>query len=178
MLLSQRVKRENSEKTGDDAAPERAPEIKARIELSWKQRLGFPILIAIPILALFGVFGETEARTHLTTGPLDVRVSYPTRFRYRQVSSLHVTVQNVSSNVLDTVSVAFDTAYVSRFSGVRFDPAPRVAFTVQLTNVKPSESRLISVELWGQDYGNHRGTIIARSGSDSAIAHLETLVFP
>jgi hypothetical protein len=178
LLLSQRVKRDNSKETGEDAAPERAPQIDAKIELSWKQRLGFPILLAIPILALFGIFGETEARTHLTTGPLDVRVTYPTRFRYRQVHALRVTVRNVSANVLDTVSVAFDTAYISRFSGVRFDPATRVAYTVDLTNVKPSESRLVSVELWGQDYGNHRGSVVARSGSDSAIAHLKTLVFP
>jgi hypothetical protein len=178
LLLSQPVKRDNSRETAAGTEPEPAPEIRAKIELSRKQRLGFPLLIAVPILALFGVFGETEAHTHLTTGPVDVRISYPTRFRYRQVHSLHVTVRNVSSNVLDSVSVAFDTAYVSRFSGVRFDPTPQVAYTVQLTNVKPSESRLISVELWGQDYGNHRGTIVARSGSDSAIAHLKTLVFP
>jgi hypothetical protein len=163
---------------GEDAEPERPPAIKAKIELSWKQRLGFPILLAIPILALFGIFGEREARIHVTSGPLDVRVSYTTRFRYRQVQSLDVSVSNLSKRVLDTVSVAFDTAYISRFSSVRFDPAARTAYTVDLTNVKPSESRLVSVELWGQDYGNHRGSIVVRYGSDSTIAHLKTLVFP
>jgi hypothetical protein len=163
---------------GGDAEPERPPVIKAKIELSWKQRLGFPILIAIPILALFGIFGEREARIRVTSGTLDVRVSYPTRFRYRQVQSLDVSVSNLSERVLDTVSVSFDTAYISRFSGVRFDPAARTAYTVDLTNVKPSESRLVSVELWGQDYGNHRGSIVVRYGSDSTMAHLKTLVFP
>ena len=74
--------------------------------------------------------------------------------------------------------VSFDTGYVSRFSSVRFDPATNSAYTVDLVDVKPSESRLISVELWGQDYGSHRGTVVARHGSDSAIVHLRTFVFP
>ena len=135
-------------------------------------------MVVIPILALFGVFGESQTRARATSASLDMMVSYPSRFRYRQVQSLHVTVRNLSSTVADTVKVAFDTAYISRFSGVRFDPAPKAAYTVDLTDLKPSDSRLISVELWGQGYGNHRGTIVARHGTDSAIVHLRTLVFP
>jgi hypothetical protein len=135
-------------------------------------------MVAISILALFGVFGESEAHARATSASLDMMVSYPSRFRYRQVQSLHVTVRNLSTTVADTVKVAFDTAYISRFSSVKFDPAPKVAYTVDLAELKPSESRLVSVELWGQDYGNHRGTIVARHGTDSAIVHLRTLVFP
>jgi hypothetical protein len=163
---------------GEAAEPERPPSIKPKIQLSWNQRLGFPILIAVPILALFGIFGETQTSAHVASGSLDLRVSYPARFRYRQVQSLRLSVRNISTRVLDTVSVAFDTAYISRFSSVRFDPATTTAYTVDLTNVKPSESRLISVELWGQDYGSLRGSIVARNGNDSVIAHLRTLVFP
>lgn len=159
-------------------SPPSAPSIDPKIELSSKQRIGFPILLAIPILALFGMFGESGAHTHSTSGSLDVEVSYPTRFRYRQVQALRVSVRNLSPIVADTMRVSFDTAYISRFSSVRFEPAAKTAYTVDLTDVKPSESRLVSVELWGQDYGNHRGTITARRGSDSAIVHLRTLVFP
>jgi len=161
-----------------DPSPPRAPSIEPRIQLSWKQRIGFPIMVVIPILALFGVFGESQTRARATSASLDMMVSYPSRFRYRQVQSLHVTVRNLSSTVADTVKVAFDTAYISRFSSVRFEPAPKAAYTVDLTDLKPSDSRLISVELWGQVYGNHRGTIVARHGTDSAMVHLRTLVFP
>jgi hypothetical protein len=155
-----------------------APSIDPKIELSWKQRIGFPILLAIPILALFGVFGETRAHVHATNGSIDLAVSFPARFRYRQVQSLHVSIRNLSSSVADTMRVSFDTAYISRFSSVKFDPAAKSAYTVDLTDVKPAESRLVSVELWGQDYGNHRGTVVARHGSDSTIVHLRTFVFP
>ncbi|MDP9202968.1 MAG: hypothetical protein M3P26_13710 [Gemmatimonadota bacterium] len=161
-----------------DPSPPRAPSIEPRLELSWKQRIGLPILLAVPILALFGVFGESQDHARATSASLDMTVSYPSRFRYRQVQSLHVTVRNLSPVVADTVAVAFDTAYISQFSSVRFDPAPKSAYTVDLVNVKPSESRLVSVELWGQVYGNHRGTIVARHGTDTVIVHLRTLVFP
>ncbi len=159
-------------------APPPVPSIDPKIELSWKQRIGFPILLAIPILALFGIFGESRARAHTTNGSIEMDVSYPTRFRYRQVQSLQVSVRNLDQVAADTIKVAFDTAYVTRFSSVRFDPAAKSAYTVDLTDVRPSESRLVSVELWGQDYGNHRGTVTARRGSDSATVHLRTLVFP
>ena len=159
-------------------SPPPPPPIDPKIDLTWKQRIGFPILLAVPILALFGIFGETRGHAHTTSGSIDVEVSYPARFRYRQVQSLRVSVRNLSSLVADTMKVSFDTAYVARFSSVRFDPAAKSAYTVDLTDVKPSESRLVSVELWGQDYGNHRGTVVARHGSDSAIVHLRTLVFP
>jgi hypothetical protein len=161
-----------------DLSPPRAPSIDPKIVLSWKQRIGFPILLAIPILALFGIFGETRAHAQSTSGSIDLEVSYPARFRYRQVQSLRATVRNLSPVVADTVRVSFDTAYIARFSSVRFDPAAKSAYAVDLIDIKPSESRLVSVELWGQDYGNHRGTIVARHGSDSAIVHLRTLVFP
>jgi hypothetical protein len=161
-----------------DPSPLHAPWIDSKIKLSWKQRIGFPILLAIPILALFGIFGETRAHAHSTSGSIDLEVSYPARFRYRQVQSLRATVRNLSPVVADTVRVSFDTAYIARFSSVRFDPAAKSAYAVDLIDIKPSESRLVSVELWGQDYGNHRGTIVARHGSDSAIVHLRTLVFP
>ena len=159
-------------------SPPRAPSIEPKIELTRKQRIGIPILLDVPILALFGLFGETQGHAHTTSGSIDLEVSYPARFRYRQVQSLDVSVRNLSTSVADTIKVSFDTAYISRFSSVRFDPAARSAYTVDLTDVKPSESRLVSVELWGQDYGSHRGTVVARHGTDSPIVHLSTFVFP
>jgi hypothetical protein len=107
-----------------------------------------------------------------------MRISYPERFHYRQVLSLRVSVRNLAARTLDTVKVSFDTAYISRFSSVRFDPPAREAYAVELVDVKPSESRIVSVELWGQDYGRHPGTVSARAGSDSVVARFRTFVFP
>jgi hypothetical protein len=160
------------------ASPPNPPAFDPRIRLSWRQWVGVPILIAIPLLALFGVFGERQSPAHAKSATLELAVSYPSRFRYRQMQPIHVSVRNLSSTVADTIKVSFDTAYISRFASVKFDPLPNAAYTVDLPDVKPSESRLVSVELWGDDYGNHRGAIVARHGTDSAIVHLSTLVFP
>ena len=130
------------------------------------------------MLALFGVFGSPHAAAHAASASVDVRVSYPARIRYRQLQPLNVSVRNLSSRVLDTITVSFDTAYISRFASVKLDPFPTGAYTVALTGVKPAESRLVAVELWGQDYGRHRGRVVARNGADSAIASFTTTVFP
>jgi hypothetical protein len=171
------VKRGDSSGKQSEELPQ-PPSIVPKIHLSWKQRLGVPVLLAIPILALFGIFGERTAATHVTTSSLDMVVSYPSRLHYRQVQSLQVSIRNLSARVLDTVSVVFDTAYVSRFTGVKFEPPAESPYTVDLTSVKPGESRLVSIELWGQDYGRHRATIVARTGSDSAMVRFTTIVFP
>jgi hypothetical protein len=161
-----------------DPSPPRAPSIEPRVQLSAKQLVGFPIMLLIPILALFGVFGESEAHARAKSASLEMMVSYPSRMHYRQVQSLQVTVRNLAPTMADTVKVAFDTSYISRFTGVRFDPSAKTAYVVDLTDVKPSESRLISVELEGQVYGSQRSRVVARHGADSAMVHLRTLVFP
>ena len=135
-------------------------------------------MLTVPILALLGLFGERTALARARSATLDVAVSYPERFRYRQVQPLHLTVRNLSTLPLDTITVSFDTAYISRFSSVRFDPPTKRAYAIELTDVKPMQSRFIAVEVWGQDYGVHRGAIVARSGTDSAVVRIRTFVFP
>jgi hypothetical protein len=105
-------------------------------------------------------------------------VRYPSRFRYRQIESLDVTLRNVSAHTLDTVSVSLDTAYITRFSSVRIEPAPRKAYVVELIDLKPRESRLVPAELWGERYGSHEGRITAVVHADSASTLVHTIVFP
>ena len=135
-------------------------------------------MLVIPIAALFGLFGERTALARAKSAGLDVVVSYPERFRYRQLQPLRLTVRNLSAQPIDTLTVSFDTTYISRFSSVRFDPPVKKAYAVELTDVKPMESRFVAVELWGQDYGIHRGAIVVRAGTDSAVVHVRSLVFP
>lgn len=152
--------------------------MRRRIALTRKQWIGLPFLAAVPILALAGVFGERSMTTSARSGPILITVRYPERFRYRQMQSLDVSVRNVSTRVLDTVRVALDTSYVMRFIGVRIEPAPQSDFVVPLTNLKPSETRLVSAELTGDRYGVHQGRVVATSGVDSATVVLRTIVFP
>src|SRR5206468_10420303 len=96
--------------------------------------------------------GEQQSSLHAASHALDMSIRYPRRFRYRQIQSLEVTVRNTSDQTIDTISVSLDTAYISRFSSVRIDPAPRSAFVVALTGVRPGESRFFSADLWAGRY--------------------------
>lgn len=156
----------------------RAPAMRRRIALTRKQWIGLPVLAAVPVLALAGVFGERSTTTAARSTTIQIFVRYPERFRYRQVQSLEVSVRNVSTSPLDTVRVALDTSYVTRFAAVRIEPAPRTAFVVALTNLKPAETRLVAAELTGDQYGVHQGRVVVTSGVDSAAVALRTIVFP
>jgi hypothetical protein len=158
--------------------PTQPPQTRPRFTLTRKQRLGLPLLAAVPLLTLFGVFGERRETTRAVSPSVEMTVHYPSRFRYRQAQSLEVSVRNVSGRALDTVRVSLDTGYITRFSSVRIEPAPRVAFVVTLTDLAPAEARLITAELWGEQYGSHHGRIVAATHADSAQAVIRTIVFP
>ncbi len=158
--------------------PATPPQTRRRIALTGKQRIGLPLLAVIPLLALFGVFGERTAAVEGSSVSLSLSVRYPARFRYRQLEPLDIFVRNRSRHVIDTIEVSLDTAYVTRFASVRITPAPRTAFTVRLTGVQPGEQRLVTAELEGERYGWHRGGIVASTANDSAVVLVRTLVFP
>jgi hypothetical protein len=167
-----------SERGRDTLAPPQAPPLRRRLSLTRKQWIGLPLIAAVPVLTLLGVFGERGRVARASSPTLDVIVRYPERFRYRQIQALEVTVRNRSGRVLDTVHVSLDTAYITRFSSVRIDPPTTTSFVIDFAHVEPNEARLVAAELWGQDYGRHRGRILAWSGHDSAGVTIQTIVFP
>lgn len=110
---------------------------------------------------------------------LDVRIDYATRYRYKMYNEMQVFVRNTSAQPIDTVTVAFDSAYISRFSDLAFIPSANQAFEVDLTDVQPGEVRQVWVELQGEYYGRHSGEVTATSGGpDTARARVSTIIFP
>ena len=162
---------------GPDRPPE-APEIERRISLTAKQRMGLPLLAAVPLLALLGLLGEQSRTVHAASASFTVDVTYPLRFRYRQIQPLRVSVRNTWRDTIDTARVSFDTAYISRFSSVRFDPSVTSAYVVPITHLTPLASGLASVELWGERYGMHHGTITVSTSTESITVGIATFVFP
>lgn len=165
-----------SEKPPEPPPP---PEIDRRLRLYPWQWIGLPILVLIPVLALFGVFGHTWAEVRDAGADVEMEIRYPSRFRYKELQAMYVSVRNRSDRVLDTVTVAFDTAYINRFSTVTFKPDISRAYEVELTDLMPGDVRLIMVEIQGEAYWGHHGAISARhSDSDTAEVHVSTFIFP
>jgi predicted secreted protein len=156
------------------------PDHQRRVKLPRSQWVGVGLIMLVPVLALFEVFGESAAEAEGTSAELAIRVQYPTRFRYKQLNTVQVLVRNVSGAPIDTVFVSFDSTYASRFSTVTFIPAAQEPFVVELTDVRPGSTRLVHAELQAEQYGRHHGAIKAyRTGSaDTARVPLRTIIFP
>lgn len=176
--FSEEPRREFPRGRVSNEGPPQAPATTRRFALTRKQLVGLPLIAAVPVLCLLGVFGEHSAHTTAASANIEVAIRYPARFRYRQVQPLEISVRNRGARVIDTVHVSLDTAYITRFSSVRIDPAPQRAFVVDLLRLQPGESRLVDAELWGQEYGRHNGRIVVSGNGDSAIATISTFVFP
>jgi len=166
-----------SDQKGSDRPPQ-PPDIRRRLCFERFHLVGLLVFVAVPVLALLGVFGERWGRVQARAGALELRVLYPERYRYRQISSVEVLVTNTSGRRIDTLTVAFDTAYISRFSNIMISPPPVRGYEVDLLDVEPGGTRLVVAEIQGFCYWRHRGQVTAAAGTDTVRVDLETLVFP
>jgi hypothetical protein len=163
-----------------DVAPEppQPPEIDRGLHLRWPQLIGITVIALIPILAAAGVFGERWAKAEATSSRLRAQVEYPSRLRAKLSKPMTVSIENRTTEPMDTVEVAFDSAYVDRFTGANFVPSPDEAYVIPLTDVKPGETRRVHVEFEGDIVGRHSGRIVVRARGDSAAVVVRTIVFP
>lgn len=163
--------------------PPQAPDVERKLKFHLLQMIGAPFILLVPLLALFGVFGESIRSASAASPALDMRVEYPSRFRYKMVDSLTVYLSNTSPQSIPGVRVRVDQAYVDSFSAVVFSPSVQyisgAAYVVDIGDLQPGETRLLTVRLQAEDYGMHRGTVSAtpEGGAELRVA-ISTFVFP
>ncbi|MGI8618385.1 MAG: hypothetical protein ACR2L6_04750 [Gemmatimonadaceae bacterium] len=158
--------------------PPELPALRRRLKFGPWQLAGLGILVLIPILALFRVFGEREASVTGQAGALALAVEYSPQLRHGSSDIVVAMVTNAGGSVMDTVTVAFDSNYVSRVAEPRFVPPATRALELDLINVVPGEARRIELWFYAEDYGSHRGHITAAHAGDTARVNVGTLVFP
>lgn len=158
----------------------RTPDRPRRVTLDRLQRIGVPLLSAVPLLALLGAFGESRVRGDEAGAGLSVQVEYSSRYRYKQINTLRVQVENGTSHALDTVVVELDSAYAARFSTLMFIPSARAPFEMELLDLQPGEVAGVWVELQAERYGRHRGDLVVYASGlpDTVRISLSTFVFP
>jgi hypothetical protein len=161
------------------------PSIEKRWVFHTVQKIGVPLIVLIPLLALFGLFGESSNTVSDSGGSLAMEISYPTRFRYKMTDPVVVSVENLSSQPVPTLTVSFDYDYISGFSTVTFSPSvseiTEEAYLVHLNEVQAGEVRQIVVDIQAEQYWNHSGTVAASTAPDQAPdveLELSTFVFP
>lgn len=158
--------------------PPDPPPVPRALRLTTLQRIGLPVLFAIPILALFGVFGEHFATAHADGPGLALTMRYPNRAHYRQPMSFRLSIRNVSSQPADTITVTLDTAFMRAFSDVSISAPLNGAYVARITNLAPGETRAISAMVSGERYGRHAGVIAVAGPLGTARLPVATFVFP
>lgn len=136
------------------------------------------LILAIPVLASFNLFGETRTLVEARGSSITVTVDYASRMRHGSLDVFAVLLTNGAGSPLDTVRVEFDSSYIAKFTEPQFLPAESRAFEVELADVAPGETRRVQVGLRANAYGRHRGRVAVTHSSDSVDVVLETIVFP
>ncbi len=169
----------------ETAQPPQPPEIEPKFILSRVQWIGLPLLMLLPILALFGVFGEASTAVSDSSDVLDMEVEYATRYRYRMLNTMEVSLENLSAQAIPTLTVRFDEDYISKFSSVVFSPQlDKITdedYVVYLQDVQPGDIRIVNIEMQGDRYGRHSGVVSATAGEDShgrVQVEVSTFIFP
>ncbi|MCR4340360.1 MAG: hypothetical protein NUW01_10800 [Gemmatimonadaceae bacterium] len=158
--------------------PPELPTMRRRLRFGGLQLVGLGLIMLIPVLAAFKVFGAGSATAADRGAALRMSVEYPPRIRRGSMEVVAVLVTNAGPSPLDTVTVRFDSAYVARFTDPQFVPSPSRAFEVELADVAPGETRRVQLGMRANEYGRHRGRIDAIHAGDSAGVGISTVVLP
>lgn len=183
---SKQKKQTQGSKSAQPKQPPQPPEIEKKALFHREQWIGIPLLMLLPLLALFGVFGESRSEAEESNEVLAVHVEYPTRNRYALSDSLEVEIENRSAQEPISVTVKISEAYISNFTGVTFEPSVEQIsdgfYEVEAQAVEAGETRLVSVELKAWKYGRHEGQVIVTAEGASEITAItipiHTFIFP
>jgi hypothetical protein len=162
----------------DLSEPPRLPDLPRRVRLYPGQWIGIPLLMLLPVLAVFGVFGESRGSADATGAMLRLEVDYPTRLRAGKWSEVQVRIRNVSGTVLDDVAVTFDTEYLDHFSRLTFTPPLTRPHAVELSDLHPGGTSVVRLEFEGDRPWWGRGRIGIAQGGDTTAVLISTFTFP
>lgn len=155
-----------------------APNLPTHTRLWPHQWLGLAFLFLIPLLAIAGIFGETQL-ARVQAGPgTEAWVSAPSRFRLGQSAPLLLEVKNTSAQPLPQLSVEI-SGYLDGFADKKFSPGFAAPYHVSLGSLGPGETARLAGEITAEKYGRQTGEIIVRSeGRELQRLPLSTFVFP
>lgn len=159
--------------------PPEPPPMERRVDAGPVQWIGFPLLLVLPVLALFGVFGDRQGRATVRSAEIEMSVDWPARTRHERTNDIGVRVRNVSNRVIDTLTIAFDSAYLAGFADVSLTPEAAQAWEVELAGMRPGEARHVVAGIDARRHGRHAGPVTATAGGpDTARLNIDTFIFP
>jgi hypothetical protein len=170
----------NSTRAGSQPAQPRA--FEPRLKFYPYQLIGIPILFLIPILALFGVFGETSTVAQSEANGIDLEVHYTNRVLFQGLDGTEIQVRNATDAVIPILTITVEKAFLENYSDISF--APNVdkindeAYFFELLDVQPNETRIVTYDSRGKIAGSHSGTVTASYEAGDASVTVETFIIP
>jgi hypothetical protein len=148
-----------------DPEPPKPPPLQRKLQFHRVQLIGVPLLMVLPVLGLLGFFGETITTVSAANPQLSMQIEYSTRYRYKMINDMNVTITNLTEQAPVTVTVEFDRSYIDQFSTVTFTPSvERITgevYEVELRELEAGGTQVIEVELQGEKYWHHTGSVSA-----------------
>ena len=147
--------------------------MERRIRLHLYQWIGVPLfLLAPPLLALLGVFGERQETVRHDGVDLSVSVEYPGRLRYRQHADIIVALRSAEG---DSIRLELDDGYARAFTDLRATPDFADAYGLTV----PGGARDVVIELRANRHGTHEGSLSVTTASGGTLSlPLSTTIFP
>jgi hypothetical protein len=162
--------------------PPQPKEQKRSLRFYSYQVIGIPLLFLVPILAVFGVFGETTTMLNSSNGGIELEVKYTNRVLFQGLDGTEIAVRNTSEEVLEMVIISIDKAFLDAYSDVDISPDVSViteeAYLVELSQLQPGQTQFVTIDSRGRLIGNHQGTIRATANDLSTSVTLEVFIIP
>lgn len=166
----------------DVPQPPQPPDFDRKLHFYPYQLIGLPILFLIPLLALFGVFGETSTTVEQVGSGITLEVEYSNRVHFQGLDGTEIRVQNTSDQAIPVLTVSIEKAFLDNYSDISFTPDVDAitdeAYIIRLEDVQPGEARIVTYDSKGKIAGQHHGTVTATTGEASTSVTLDIFIFP
>jgi len=150
--------------------------------------IGIPLLALLPLLALTGRLGPSNAlatgQADIGSGRVELAVEHPDTLRHRAAGQLRVVVTNRSAQDLRDLVLLIDDHYLGRFAtaevGAMVRPLPGGQLGIPLPDLRAGEHAGVRVALTAGDWGRWQGWVgISRAGAASTERlRFSTVVLP
>lgn len=163
--------------------PPQAPDIPRQWKFYNYQYIAIPLLLLIPVLALFGVLGETSTTVEAADEGLVLRVHYPDRAHYEAYNHIEVTVRNESAGTLSGVTIEFDRELLGQFSQLSVNPSlseiTETVYRVELDDIESGGERVVTLDYQPDMNGSHDSWVrLTADGFEPVQADISMFVFP
>jgi hypothetical protein len=183
------AKEQNDEKRRKDSAqpssqePPQPPPFAPALRITPFQLIGIALLALLPLLALFGFFDANHTTERASNGEVALQVEYASLHQYRMREEMMVTVTNLSQQSPITINISFERGFIDHFTEITFVPDIETVstdgFDVQLSEVASGETRMVYVELKGQQLWRRTGVISASiDGGQPVSVTVRTWILP